>query len=320
LDKHWHGLSQRTSPWSDGTPEISQWPIAPNEFFDYSITPQIGDAGSYFYHSHVGFQSNTAQGVVLVKEAQNKPPYSYDDDLALFIQDYFPGNDSSIEQGLVANPFKWSGEAQAISVNGFSGNSSFSNASDASCTPYVLNVLPGKTYRLRFISATALSLTTLGIEGHAKLTVIEADGGYTKPWKTDHFQLGSGQRFSILLQTKTNAELQEAGNKTSFWIRYENRERPNNVSGYALLHYNATTDQATLRPNLPTKPPITLPRNVTNWAEYSLEALKPIEPFPRLSEVTRTVYITMSQVIRVGAFVNGTVNGTLQWEYDCTSP
>jgi L-ascorbate oxidase len=321
MGKHWHGLSQRTSPFSDGTPAVSQWPIAPNEFFDYSIAPQIGDAGSFFYHSHVGFQSNTAQGVVIVEEAQNKtPPYSYDDDLPLFIQDYFPRNDSSIEQGLIANPFQWSGEAEAISINGFSGNSSFSNASEASCAPYALNVVPGRAYRLRFISATALSLVTIGIESHSNLTIIEADGSYTKPWGTDHIQLGSGQRFSIILQAKTQVELAAAGNRTDFWIRYENRERPNNVSGYALLHYNIPGRSTNLPPSLPTSPPITLPRNVTSWAEYSLEPLNLVEPFPRLSEVTRTVYITMQQVIRVGAFVNGTINGTLQWAYACFGP
>ncbi|KAL6241434.1 hypothetical protein RBB50_011698 [Rhinocladiella similis] len=312
LTVHWHGLSLRTSPFSDGTPQVSQWPIAPNEFFDYSVTPAVGDGGTYFYHSHVEFQSNTAQGVIIVQD-QDKVPYDYDDDESFFIQDYFPKNDSTIFKGLVANPFKWSGEPEAISINGFSGNSSFSNATDATCTPHVINVSPGTTYRWRFISATALSLVTLGIEGHKNLTIIEADGEYTKPWSTDHLQLGSGQRFSVLFKTKTQAEL-DAANKTSFWIRYESRDRPTNVTGYALLQYNVS---GSTRPSLlPATPPITLPTNVTRWAEYALEALHPQEEFPKLSEVTRTVYITMQQQIRVGSYVNGTINGTLQWAQD----
>ncbi|KAK5320666.1 hypothetical protein LTR93_006878 [Exophiala xenobiotica] len=313
LTVHWHGLSQRTSPFSDGTPEVSQWPIAPNEFFDYSVTPQVGDAGSYFYHSHIEFQANTAQGVIIVAD-QDAVPYKYDGDSSFFIHDYNPKNDSTIISGLIANPFKWSGEPQAIQINGFSGNSSFSNASDASCTPYIINVTPGATYRWRFISGTALSLVTLGIEGHKNLTIIEADGEYTKPWTTDHIQIGSGQRFSVLFQAKTHAEL-EAENKTSYWLRYESRDRPTNVSGYALLHYNVS---GSTRPSLlPAKPPITLPQDVTNWAEYALEALHPREAFPKLSEVTRTVYITMQQQIRVGSYLkNGTINGTLQWAQD----
>ncbi|RMZ85906.1 hypothetical protein DV736_g6540, partial [Chaetothyriales sp. CBS 134916] len=312
LTVHWHGLSLRTSPFSDGTPEVSQWPIAPGEFFDYVITPLFGDAGSYFYHSHVGFQASTAQGVIIVEDAKITP-YKYDQDVSMFVQDFYPKNDSTIEQGLVSNPFTWSGEPSSIQINGFSGNSSFSDARDASCTPYVLSVLPDTTYRLRFVGATAISLVTLGIEGHDNLTVIEADGEYTKPWRTNHIQLGSGQRFSILFKTKSQAELMEY-NKTSYWIRYENRERPSNISGYALLQYIAP---CSARPSqLPSKSPITLPQNVTNWAEYSLEALKPSDVFPKLSEVTRTIYITVRQVMLQGSYVNGTVNGTLQWAQD----
>jgi len=310
--QHWHGLSQRTAPFSDGTPQVSQWPIAPFGFFDYSITPRVGDAGSYFYHSHVGFQANTAQGVIIVED-QNAIPYRYDHDLPLFIQDYFPRNDSSIEDGLVANPFKWSGEPESIEINGMSGNSSFNNASDPSCTPYVITVKPATTYRLRFISGTALSFVTLGIEDHDNLTIIEADGEYTKPWSTDHLQLGSGQRFSILLKTKTETELASA-NKTNYWLRYESRDRPTNVTGYALLHYDLPGSD--LPTALPTTSPVTLPRNVsaiTSWAEYALEALHETESFPTLSEVTRTVTITMRQVIREGAYVNRTINGTLEW-------
>lgn len=247
---------------------------------------------------------------MIIVQDQGEVPYHYDEDLPLFIQDYFPKNDSTIEAGLVANPFKWSGEAESIQINGFSGNSSFTNASDATCTPLVIQLSPGSVYRLRFISGTALSLVTLGIEDHDNLTIIEADGEYTKPWETDHLQLGSGQRFSVLLQAKSIEELQQA-NKTTFWLRYENRDRPANASGYALVQYKV--DGTSLPADLPDESPVKLPRNVTSWAEYSLEGLTPTEPFPTLDEVTRTVTITMRQVIREGAYTNKTINGTLEW-------
>jgi L-ascorbate oxidase len=272
--------------------------------------PLAGDAGTYFYHSHVGFQANTATGLLIVED-QGSPAYQYDEDRFLFLQDYYPKEDSVIQEGLLANPFQWSGEPEAITINGFSGNTSFVNASDPSCTPYTLNVAPGKTYRLRFASSTALSLVTLGIEGHDNLTIIEADGEDTKPWSSNHLQIGSGQRFSVLFKTRTEAELR-AANKTNYWLRYENRDRPTNVSGYALLQYDLDLSQPA-HPDLPSKPPITLPKNVTAWAEYALEPFRITEPFPQLSEVTRTVTITMSQVIHDGAYINKTINGTLQW-------
>jgi L-ascorbate oxidase len=52
IAQQWHGLSQRTADFSDGTPSASQWPIAPLHFFDYEIHPELNDSGTYFYHSH----------------------------------------------------------------------------------------------------------------------------------------------------------------------------------------------------------------------------------------------------------------------------
>ena len=49
----------------------------------------------------------------------------------------------------------------------------------------------------------AISLATLGIDGPANLTIIKADGEDTQLFVTDHAQIASGQRFSVLLQTKT---------------------------------------------------------------------------------------------------------------------
>lgn len=171
---------------------------------------------------------------------------------------------------------------------------------------------------MRFISNTALSFVTMGIEDHDNLTIIEADAGYTKPWSTDHIQIASGQRFSILFHTKTADEI-TALNKTQFWLRYENRDRPTNVSGYALLQYQVEGEQTPALPtgDLPESSPVKLSSSqsdITSWAEYVLTPLTEAvaSTFPPLSEVTRTIYITARQVIRTG-FYNGSFHGTLQW-------
>lgn len=320
--QHWHGLSQRAAPFSDGTPMISQWPIAPGEFFDYEVHPEAGDAGSYFYHSHVGFQAVTAYGPLVVEEEEGKePPYEYDDEIDILISDYYRKLDEEVEGGLVANPFQWSGEPQAVLVNGRSGNASFTNATDDSCKPAVIEVDPGKTYRLRFVGSTAISFVLLGIEGHDDLKIIEADGKYTKPADADHVQLASGQRFSALLTTKTQEELDEEG-RASYWIRYENRDRPTNVTGYALLRYRSSSYETDpggedLPADLPSVPPVTLSRDLaeyTRWLEYTLEPLEETETetFPTASEVTRTVHITLNQQV-VDGYFNGSWVGKLLW-------
>ncbi|KAH8668630.1 L-ascorbate oxidase [Xylariales sp. PMI_506] len=317
---HWHGLSQRTAPFSDGTPLVAQWPIAPGEFFDYEIRPEFGDAGTYFYHSHVGLQAITAHGLLTVESANHTEPYDYDGDIPFLFGDYFRNEDDKLLTGLLANPFVWSGESSALVLNDRTGNASFSSATDDSCKPYIFSVKPGKTYRLRFVSATALSFIMLAIEGHANLTIIEADGQYTKPAHTDRIQLGSGQRFSALLQTKTEEEL-AAENKSSYWIRFENRDRPSNISGYALLQYDTTgCDDSVPKSSLPDLPdvsPVTLTRNAseyTSWLEYALESLYEIDAFPTLAEVTRTIYIQLNQKVIDGAYINKTIKGSLQWD------
>ncbi|KAL2678514.1 Multicopper oxidase aurL2 [[Neocosmospora] mangrovei] len=309
---HWHGLSQRTAPFADGTPLVSQWPIPPEHFFDYELRPEHGDAGSYFYHSHVGFQQLTAHGALIVHDAK-KPPYRYDDDITLILGDHYVEQDDKIEAGLLADPFKWSGEPSAIILQGNSGNRSFNAAPDLTCAPHVVEVEPGKTYRVRVISATALSLVKIGIEHHEELQVIEADGAYTKKVTVDHSQVSSGQRFSYLFKTKSAKDVCKSG-KSQFWIRYESRDRPQEITGYALLRYRC--DQSPSLPSsLPKSPPITLPETTNDYLEYTLEGLtdNKDEAFPCLSEVTRTVTIQINQILTTGSYENGTLNGTVAW-------
>ncbi|KAL9115517.1 MAG: hypothetical protein Q9227_000838 [Pyrenula ochraceoflavens] len=303
LTMHWHGLSQRAAPFSDGTPQASQWPIPPLHYFDYEVRPEKGDAGTYFYHSHVGFQAVSAQGPLIVEDAET-PPYDYADERTILLGDFYRRTDVNVTTGLLANPFVWSGETNGIVVNSQTGTSG-ANATDPSCAPHIINVDPGKTYRLRFIGGTAISLVTLGIEGHDELPIIEADGQYTQEYTTDHLQVASGSRFSVLFQTKTAQEIQTSG-KSQYWMQLENRERPANVTSYAILSYNLPDSaQNTTTPNIPSKKPLTLPSKVYDWLEYSLQPLDPtLDPFPPSSSVTRRVYITNVQLSA----------GTLQWQ------
>lgn len=295
---------------------VSQWPIPPLKYFDYEVRPEVGNAGTYFYHSHVGFQQSTAAGTLIVDDAHD-PPYNYDEDIVVTIGDSYPETDDEIEEGLMANPFQWSGEPSAVLLNGKSGNQTFTDAKDPSCAPLVIDVEPDKEYRLRFIGLSTLSLVKLGIEDHTDLRVIEADGEYVEIAEIDHAQVAPGQRFSYILKSKTRDELTMLG-KTNFWIRYESRERPTSVSGYALLRYNNVSACSSAQPlptSLPLQSPVQLPLSTNDYLEYVLEPLSAEvrSKFPTLSEVTRTVTIKMKQQLTDGEWVNGTANGTLTW-------
>lgn len=243
LTQHWHGLSQNLFPFSDGSPEVSQWPIPPGHFFDYELYPPSDLAGTLFYHSHVGFQATTATGPLIVKDAQ-PPPYAYDDELMLFIGDFYPDEDETIEAKLTAVPYIWTGDPLALQINGQSGNApspQTPNPSDTSCQPHEFDVEPDTTYRVRVIGATAISLVTFAVEDYDNLTIIETDSSYVYPVEADHIQVDSGQRFSFILHTKSTSDLQ---GKTSSWIQFETRAGEGVVTAWAKLNYNTPNSEA----------------------------------------------------------------------------
>ena len=61
-----------------------------------------------------------------------------------------------------------------VLVNGKGGGIANGTACTASLS--TIDVVPGRTYRLRFMSATALTFASLAIEGHESMQVIAADG------------------------------------------------------------------------------------------------------------------------------------------------
>ncbi|KAF4556606.1 Multicopper oxidase-like protein 9 [Elsinoe fawcettii] len=310
--RHWHGLSQRTAPFSDGTPLVAQWPIPAGNFFDYEVRPLKGDAGTYFYHSHVGFQQATAHGAVIVKDTK-EPPYKYDQERTLVVGTYFNKDDATIEDQLTGNPVEWSGEANAILINGKSGSAGPGNGS--TCSPHIIEVVPGKQYRLRVIGASALPIVKAVIEGHSNLTVIEADGEYTQKATIDHIQVAPGQRFSYLLRTKSAAQIQKLG-RTTFWIRYESRDRPTVTAGYALLRYKLPNKALETPSSLPNTSPVQVPNITYNYLENTLSSHDQAQraAFPKLAQVTRTVYLNMALTVRVGNWDGLKPNGSADWQ------
>ncbi|KAL4917426.1 Cupredoxin [Aspergillus aurantiobrunneus] len=282
---HWHGLTAFTAPFSDGAPAASQWPIPPGHFFDYEVLPEPDSAGTYFYHSHVGFQAVTAKGALVV-ESHDPPPYDYDEERTVVISDFFSETDEEVEAGLVSTNFTWSGETEAILVNGH--GRAATNAT-GSCQLAAIAVEPEKTYRLRFIGATALSFVSLAIESH-DVHIIEADGHYTEPLATSFLQVGSGQRYSVLLRAKSQQELQ-AADQRQFYIQITTLERPEVLTSFAVLDYSRSPDLTTV----PSPPPLPVASAVQGWLDYELEPLHRDSDCPTLDEVTRRIIIDVHQ-------------------------
>ncbi|RAH83160.1 putative multi-copper oxidase [Aspergillus japonicus CBS 114.51] len=262
LTIHWHGLTASAAPWADGTPSASQWPIKAQHFFDYELRPSIGEAGSYFYHSHVGFQASTVTGPLIVAEADGRPPYEYDEERILFLSELFNVTDETATEWLTDPDLKWPGEAEAILVNGqgYRGlNGSEAEASspygawdptvEEPCSAAVIEVEPDRTYRFRAIGGVALSPLAFAVEDHNELQMISIDGAYTQPASTAWIEIAGGQRYDFLLKTKSVAELESLRQQqrlknataTNFWIQFETRYRAINSTFYAILSYNSDT-------------------------------------------------------------------------------
>lgn len=297
--KHWHGLAQAAAPFSDGTPLASQWPIPPKHWFDYELSIPDDSAGTYYYHSHVGFQYVSCSGPLIIED-KTTPPYPNNGERIVYLQELFNKTDASIEQGIGATPGVWSGETNGFLINGDT-ISNFGLTDSSSQRLSVITVQPNSVYRLRFIGAVSLSYAALGVANHTDLQIIEADGSYTKPHNVSFLQIGSGQRFSALLKTKSCDELKHL-KQLDYYIQVESRERPANVTNYAILRYTNDchlSEQSFKNISTTTYPAtkaISLPPTVNGYLDYALQPLKP-NKFPSASCVTRRVVINVQQVL-----------------------
>lgn len=220
-----------------------------------------------------------------------------------------------VSQGLISILDYRPGEAESILVNGkgyrgYDGNytgvaqpwSKPHPAAEKPCGPEVFHVDPNKTYRFRSIGGVAMSALAFKMEDHDNLTIISVDGGYTKPVQTDLIEIGGGQRYDFLLQTKSQSELAALG-KDKFWIQIETRYRNMNNTFYAILAYDGVDGLNSSIPESPPKErPLHIPYALEDWLEYSLEPLQP-NGFPTSDQVTRQVFLTSTQlVVKSGAF------------------
>lgn len=207
---HWHGIRQIGSPWSDGTEGVTQCPILPGDTFTYRFV--IDRPGTYLYHAHYGMQRAAGlYGSIQVSLPDGMAePFAYDYDKSIILNDWYHKSTYEQAAGLSSIPFGWVGEPQSLLIQGrgkFNCSKLASptldptacNATSSECLPYVLTVIPGKTYRLRISSMTALSALSFQIEGH-NMTIVEADGHYVEPVVAQNLFIYSGETYSVLIK------------------------------------------------------------------------------------------------------------------------
>ncbi|TFK49625.1 hypothetical protein OE88DRAFT_1736628 [Heliocybe sulcata] len=186
---HWHGLYQKGSNWADGTAMVTQCPIDPGNSFTYNFNVP-DQAGTYWYHSHLGNQyCDGLRGPFVVYDPVDpfKHMYDVDDESTIItLADWYHTVSTNPSNG----PFPLS---NSVLINGkgrYSGQNGVVTKSNLS----VISVQPGKRYRMRLISMSCDPNFTFSIDGH-NMTIIEVDGVNHQPLTVDSIQILAGQRY-----------------------------------------------------------------------------------------------------------------------------
>ena len=85
---HWHGI--RTPTDMDGVPGLSFPGIAPGTTFTYRFP--VHQSGTYWYHSHSGFQEQSGLYGALVIDPKAGPAYAFDRDYVVLLSDWTDEN------------------------------------------------------------------------------------------------------------------------------------------------------------------------------------------------------------------------------------
>ncbi|XP_021893076.1 laccase-6 [Carica papaya] len=191
---HWHGVRQRRSCWFDGPAYITQCPIQSGQTFRYEFT-LAKQKGTLFWHAHVSWLRATVYGAIVVYPKTGVPyPFKRPDEEHIIIlgeywlKDIVQLEREVMESGGIPPP------ADAFTINGHPGPNYNCSANDV----FEIQVVPTKTYLLRLINA-ALNMENFFAIANHKLTIVETDGEYTKPFVTERVMLGPGQTMNVLV-------------------------------------------------------------------------------------------------------------------------
>ncbi|KZX61971.1 copper oxidase [Alcanivorax sp. HI0083] len=223
---HWHGLILPFD--QDGVPGISFPGIKPGETFTYEFP--IQQAGTYWFHSHSGFQEPDGAYGSIVIEPEGREPFRYDREYVVQLTDKHPHSGDRIMRNLkmmtdyynrdqqtvgeffsdvsengfmntVRDRMAWGGmrmmKADVEDVHGFTGLIN-GKGPDQNWTGLFE---PGERIRLRFINSSAMTYFDIRIPG-LDMTVVQADGNNVQPVSVDEFRIGVAETYDVIVRPK----------------------------------------------------------------------------------------------------------------------
>ena len=245
---HWHGIVLPAN--MDGVPGMSFDGIGPGETYRYRFT--LRQSGTYWYHSHSGFQEQAGLYGAIVIAAAEPEPFDHQRDHVVLLSDWtdlppdalyarlkkMSGYDNYHKRtvGDFFRDAKRSGLAATIEDRKQWGAMRMTptDLSDvnAHTYTYLMNgttslgnwtglFAPGEKVRLRFINGSSMTHFDVRIPGLA-MTVVAVDGQHVHPVTIDEFRIAPAETFDVIVTP---------GGQDAFTIFAQDMGRTGFVSG-----------------------------------------------------------------------------------------
>ncbi|MEH6443568.1 MAG: copper resistance system multicopper oxidase [Oceanospirillaceae bacterium] len=259
---HWHGMILPTD--MDGVPGLSFSGIKPGETHEYQF--DVNQNGTYWYHSHSGFQEQTGLYGAIVIDPKDPDPVAYDRDHVVVLSDW---SDEAPEDvyaklkkmshyynfrertaGDIWRDIKEKGVNATLRDRAMWNQMRMSETDIADVTGHTYTFLmngmtpddgwqalfnKGEKVRLRFVNASAMTIFDIRIPG-LKMTVVAADGQNIEPVTIDEFRIGVAETYDVVVEP-------DGDNAYTLFAQTIDR------TGYAR---GVLTSNASLKPDIPT--------------------------------------------------------------------
>ena len=223
---HWHGILLPAN--MDGVPGLSFHGIEPGGMYVYQF--KVRQNGTYWYHSHSGFQEQSGVYGALVIDAKDPEPFVYDRDYVVMLSDWTDEDPAQVLSKLkkqsdyynfhkrtigdFVDDVSEKGWSAAVADRKMWAEMKMSPTDLADVSGYTYTYLmngqapngnwtgifkPGEKIRLRFINGSAMTYFDVRIPG-LKMTVVAADGQYVKPVSVDEFRIAVAETYDVIVE------------------------------------------------------------------------------------------------------------------------
>ena len=228
---HWHGLILPSD--MDGVPGLSFAGIRPGNTYHYEF--DLVQNGTYWYHSHSGFQEQTGVYGPMIIDPAGPDPVEYDVEYVVMLSDWTFENPWKLFAKLKKQDDYYNRQRRTIAdlfadakADGWKATladrrmwggmrmaaSDIADVTGATYT-YLLNGLgpdanwtglfePGQKIRLRIINGSAMTFYNVRIPG-LPMTVVQNDGQHVAPVAVDELQIGVAETYDVVVQPEKDA-------------------------------------------------------------------------------------------------------------------